>query len=536
MRKNSCDQWLVLNVNSSCDRSNITRTCYNYIITADLTKNNHGKDTTSGDGPSSGNTLPDGIPISFNTTFGTINTPVSTKNGKSVAIISSSAAGLANVSTTLDNQTITIPVNITCVNVLGIYNTRTNEGFTTIQSAINSNDTLDWDNITLADGTYTENVVVYKTLTIKPVSGANVTVQAADPYNAVFTIIGSGSTIQNLNIIGAADSCGILGYSNNLNITGNTISANNYGISLYNSNNNTISGNNVKNNWYGTIIFNSNNNTISGNNVTDNWYGLYSYHSTSTKMSENIITSNWYGIFINISNGTSISGNTVKSNGFGMYLSNSTSATISGNTVTENEEGISYYKSNCTTSGNDIKNNAIVDSSVIDTTGIIIQTNIWNCGPASLATVMNNMGVNATQDELASSSGTDKSGTTMYGLVNAAQIKGLNAKGVILPVDQLESGNIVLLTVDGLYHFSVIKNINGTTVYLADSAFGNINMTLDNFTAMYSGYVLIITNNSLDCLLESFIFSRECYCWLFCIDKWCSMDYFQIQLLKSSYL
>ena len=206
---------------------------------------------------------------------------------------------------------------------------------------------------------------------------------------------------------------------------------------------------------------------------------------------------------------TAISGNTVTSNGFGMYLSNSTSTAISGNTVTDNEEGISYYKSNCTTSGNDIKNNAIVDSSVTDTTGIIIQTNIWNCGPASLATVMNNMGVNATQDELASLSGTDKSGTTMYGLVHAAQIKGLNAKGVMLPVDQLESGNIVLLTVDGLYHFSVIKSINGTTVYLADSAFGNINMTLDNFTAMYSGYVLIITNNSTNSTVNGTVLTNE---------------------------
>ncbi|MCE7698659.1 MAG: Ig-like domain-containing protein [Methanobacterium paludis] len=143
----NCDPWLVLNVTSSCDRSNTNGTCYNYIITADLTKNNHGKDTTSGDGPSSGNTLPDGIPINFNTTFGNISTPVSTRSGKSVVIISSSTAGLANVSAALDNQTITIPVNITSVNVLGIYNTRTNEGFTTIQSAINSNDTLDWDTI-----------------------------------------------------------------------------------------------------------------------------------------------------------------------------------------------------------------------------------------------------------------------------------------------------------------------------------------------------------------------------------------------------
>jgi len=68
-----------------------------------------------------------------------------------------------------------------------------------------------------------------------------------------------------------------------------------------------------------------------------------------------------------------------------------------------------------------------------------------------------------TEAELAQLAGTDKDGTTMYGLVHAAQVKGLNATGMILPVDQLKLGYMVLLTVGGLYHFSVITSINGTT-------------------------------------------------------------------------
>ena len=492
------DPWLVLSVTSSCDRSNTNGTCYSYTITADLNHDNHGKDTNADDpfkGKSQDNNLPDGIPVNFNTNLGTIDTTASTRNGKSVATLNSTAAGLANVSATLDNQTVTIPVNVTSVNVPGIYNTRTNKGFSTIQSAIDDVNTLNGDTITLADGTYTENVVVYKKLTLKPVSGANVTVQAADPCNGVFTIIEGGSTIQNLNIVGSTDSYGVLGYANDLKITGNTVSSNNYGIILYNSTGSTVSGNTVMDNWYGTIFFNSTGNTVSGNDVKSNWYGIYDYRASSTEICGNTVENNWYGVFINLST-IILSRNNVTDNNAGIFISNSNS-TLTGNTVTNNGVGISYYQSNSTTAPeNNITDNWIANSSVVDTAGRVIQSNIWNCGPASLATVMSNMGLNITDTEIADLAGTDKSGTTMYGLVHAAQVKGLNATGMILPVNQLKPNYIVLLTVDGLYHFSVIKDINDTMVLLADSAFGNINMTLETFTAQYSGYVLVITNST----------------------------------------
>jgi len=467
-----CDQWLVLNITSSCDRSNRTGSCYNYIITADLTHNNPGNDTSS-----DGN-LPDEIPIYFNTTLGTINTPISTQNGRAVATLNSTTPSIANVSATLDNQTVSKTVNIVGVDILGIYNNRNNEGFSSIQAAIDDADTINGDFITLGNGTYTENVIVNKRLTLRPVTGENVTIYAADPNVYVFTITsaGCGSIIQGFSVIGAINSTGIyLNSTDNCNITGNIISDNDCGIYLNNTNNSAITGNTVISNFEGICLDNSTSNGISGNNVKNNLDGIYLYNSNNNTISENTLTGNWNGIYLYNSNNTVITGNNVTDNDFGIYFYNSNSTTITGNNVTGNSGG---------------------DISQVNTTGIVMATTSYNCGPATLATVLNNMGINATEEELASLAGTNETGTTMYGLVQAAQAKGLIAKGMRLSVDQLRPNNIVVLTVNGENHFSIIKNITNSTVYLADTDLGNINMTLENFTAVYSGYALVVTNNT----------------------------------------
>src|SRR5690606_18424056 len=112
--------------------------------------------------------------------------------------------------------------------------------------------------------------------------------------------------------------------------------------------------------------------------------------------------------------------------------------------------GIAYIDSNSTTlSGNNVTDNWIENTSQVDTTGIIMAINEYYCGPATLATVLKNLGVNATQEELATLAGTDETGTTMYGLAQAAQSKGLIAKGLKLSVSQLKTNNIVFLTING---------------------------------------------------------------------------------------
>jgi predicted double-glycine peptidase len=51
-----------------------------------------------------------------------------------------------------------------------------------------------------------------------------------------------------------------------------------------------------------------------------------------------------------------------------------------------------------------------------------MQSTGYSCGPAALATVLQNIGISVTEGELKVLAGTDASGTSMYGLVRAAQL------------------------------------------------------------------------------------------------------------------
>lgn len=151
--------------------------------------------------------------------------------------------------------------------------------------------------------------------------------------------------------------------------------------------------------------------------------------------------------------------------------------------------------------------NSDVDASQLKTAGIVITTTDRNCGPTSLATVLSKMGINTTQEELATLARTDENGTTMYGLIQAAKAKGLIAKGLKLPVDQLRHDNIVFLTSNGEGHYSIVLNITNTTVYLEDTKLRN--MTLEYFTAVYSGNVIVVTDDTNNTQLNNTVLTTE---------------------------
>ena len=472
--------WLVLGLTSSHDSSNSNSTSYSYVVTADLSHDNSGNDT------SPLGHVPDGIPVNFATNLGTITTPASTRNGKAVTTLNGTASGTVNVTATLDDQRES--TSFTIVTGHGIINNRTNTQYDTIQSAIDDPTTLNGDTIFLGDGTYTENIVIDKNITLSAVPGANVIINPADTTEPTITVnsSGNGSTIMGLNI--SSGLCGIDVCSASSNILGNNVTDNAYGIYLETSNSTTVTENSVKSNFYGIYLVDSNNNEIRGNSLEDNFEGICLDSSNSNMISGNNVTDGWDGI----------------------YLSDSNNDTVTLNNITGTGIGIGYLNSNNTIiSGNNITNSVIQDVLQIDPTGIVMSTDIFNCGPASLATVMQNFGINVTQDELANFAGTDDTGTTMYGLVQAAQEEGLTARGLKLTLNQLihdNNGNynyIVYLTINGEGHFSVLKNITDSTVYLADSDLGNVNMTYADFTAAFIqdtvngyGYVLVVTNDS----------------------------------------
>lgn len=101
----TADTWLVLGVSAS---PSTVMAPGSSTITADVTHDNTGADT------SAEGTIPDGTTIAFATDFGTLSAPAAgTSGGKASVTLSSSLPGTANVSATLDSQTVSTTVTFT---------------------------------------------------------------------------------------------------------------------------------------------------------------------------------------------------------------------------------------------------------------------------------------------------------------------------------------------------------------------------------------------------------------------------------------
>ncbi|MEN4007311.1 MAG: C39 family peptidase [Methanobacteriaceae archaeon] len=134
----------------------------------------------------------------------------------------------------------------------------------------------------------------------------------------------------------------------------------------------------------------------------------------------------------------------------------------------------------------------------IDTSGIVMQSTDYSCGPAALATVLQNMGINATEGDLKVLAGTNnETGTSLYSLVRAAQSKGVNAVGMRLSVDDLKRNHIVHVVLNGTPHYSVVREVSENSVRLADPSLGNIVMTREEFNEIYTGHTLVISNSNV---------------------------------------
>ena len=123
---------------------------------------------------------------------------------------------------------------------------------------------------------------------------------------------------------------------------------------------------------------------------------------------------------------------------------------------------------------------------------IVKQSTTYNCGPAALATVIKAQGIDCTEMEIAKMAGTDESGTSMYGLIQAARKKGREAVGMRLGLDNLQPHNIVFIKINGTAHYSVIRKISRNKVFLADPSLGEIEINKDTFIQIYSGNALVV--------------------------------------------
>ena len=270
------------------------------------------------------------------------------------------------------------------------------------------------DSIYVDSGTYHENVVVNKQLTLRGIDMP--VVDACGGVSAV-TLDADGITLDGFVTTGSGSfgmfvpegcvfqNAGIEVMSNHNIITNNTASNNGLnGIELYHSRNNTLRNNLMSDNRYnfvvwgkcyshfdndidtsnlvygkpiyyfvdasGTVIdstsnagtvycINCENITVKDLTLTNNAIGIYFYNTDNSSVQNNHMSNNCRGIHFDYSCGNTIANNIASNNhGHGIYLDSSYSNTVVTNNASNNKYGICLdYSSNNNVTGNTASNN-----------------------------------------------------------------------------------------------------------------------------------------------------------------------------------
>ncbi|MGC9445108.1 MAG: right-handed parallel beta-helix repeat-containing protein [Candidatus Methanospirareceae archaeon] len=202
--------------------------------------------------------------------------------------------------------------------VLSVHNLNTTKDFATIRAAINDADTVHGHTIIVDSGTYYENVIVNKSLTLRGENRDNTTIDGNGSGN-VIQLVADNCTIQNFTIQNAGQIAGI------------------YMGSHYNR----INHNKIKSNSREGIYCYANNNIISDNIIELNGdYGIWLHGSSNNTISNNFISSNNADGFILVysSNFNLVSGNYISMNGDGIRLGESNNNTLRNNILLNNRD------------------------------------------------------------------------------------------------------------------------------------------------------------------------------------------------------
>ena len=229
--------------------------------------------------------------------------------------------------------------------------------YRTIQKAVEA--AMPGDVIDVSPGTYTENIVINKPLTISAPYGNSIIHAANSSFPCILV------TVDNTTISGLTCQKGLHGIElwrscNNM-IANNTAKNNgNNGIILNKSNSNRIINNDISNNdnYNGIALDSSNNNEIRNNSANNNHYdGIAFLASDENIIANNTVKNNGNGgISIGLSYSNRITDNVASNNanGSGIALSDSNDNHIYNNTANYNHlHGIVVW----TSDGNIIANN-----------------------------------------------------------------------------------------------------------------------------------------------------------------------------------
>jgi parallel beta-helix repeat protein len=357
-----------------------------------------------------------------------------------------------------------------------------NKYYVSIQDAIDA--ATSGDTITVAAGTYTENVNVAKSLTLQGASSATVTVSAANPAISVFTVTASSVNMSGFTVSGATGGgqAGIyLGP----------------GVALCNISSNNLTGS-FDGIWLGA---GSHNNTFTSNTLSSNYQGFEIYISSNNTFTNNIANSNTkYGFKIDSGNNNRFTNNTANSNGDKGFYSvagdggGSTNSTFTNNTANLNtRHGIHLIGSNvgATLTGNTFNANLVTGIKLQDTvTNLRIQNNNITNNPTGIGIDASVAGFTTwavTHNNIVGNTlGISNAGT---GILNAKNNWWGNTSGPIPETLPKEGYNS--------YGDKVSNNVDYEPWLLAAVVSGVTPTTYDKTLALKDGWTLVSTDKEV---------------------------------------
>ena len=240
------------------------------------------------------------------------------------------------------------------------------------------------DTILVRSGTYFENPIIDKPLTLQGENSANtVVVGTGDSVGAsVFTVAAddvkiSGFTITSVNYsVSANYAYGVIIEGDNCTITGNNIVNTLSGIFCSVQSSTLIAQNNItENQKNGVRFYGGFDNTISENNITDNAASGITMEGYSDNITGNILTQNTIGIGMAATYSVIFRNNITQNSNSGIYLPGSNNV-ISANYMANNKYGIYSLPSFGVSSNNTIFHNDFVDN----------QQNAYSTSPYNIQT------------------------------------------------------------------------------------------------------------------------------------------------------
>lgn len=125
-----------------------------------------------------------------------------------------------------------------------------------------------------------------------------------------------------------------------------------------------------------------------------------------------------------------------------------------------------------------------------------------DCGVAALVTVAKHYGLKISLSKVREIAGTDKNGTSAYGLVKAAESLGFAAKGVKINtkkdiLKEFPKPAIAHVVKDNSFlHYVVIHKVSENNIIVADPADGLIKYSLEEFFKIWTGVLILLVPTS----------------------------------------